>query len=333
MSTMANKQIKEIVMGFAVRLAGVVLAGVGVLSGCSTLTGDGVQSAVAMACGQLDIAVAYGNQKAGLTVADEHYVLNQVEAASGAKYQGQDDPSIQLWNKGDRALLSVGDRRWPECVRKGALAEPFLAQGNEPSWQVSVDGGQLTLTELGRSEPLVADYSVSASSERGQTLTAEGAGRTIVMDTAPQLCRDSMAEMVYPSQVRLTVDGDSRQGCGGDPQRLLQGVEWVVEDINHGGIIDSSRITINFLPEGRVAGRASCNNYMGSYQLTGEGLSFGQAASTMMACAPALMNQERAFLQVLAEVNSFDINPTGALILNTADGRSLRAYGSQSLRP
>ena len=37
---------------------------------------------------------------------------------------------------------------------------------------------------------------------------------------------------------------------------------WVVEDILGGGIIDSSRVTLDF-SEQRVAGRASCNSYQG----------------------------------------------------------------------
>lgn len=319
-------------MEFVAKLAGVAIASLGVLSGCSTLSGSDAPSTVAMACGQLDVTVDYDDHSAELTVADEHYRLVQVEAASGSKYLGQEDPSMIFWNKGSNATLAVGQRSWPECVPKGAIAEPFQAQGNEPAWQVSVDAGQMTLRELGRPTPMVADYTVTDSSDRGQTLTAETDEGTVVLKTAPQLCRDSMADMVYPHQVRLEIGGIERQGCGGDPQRLLQGVEWVVEDIDHRGIIDNSRVTINFLPEGRVAGRASCNNFMGGYQLTGEGLSFGQAATTMMACAPALMNQERTFLEVLADVNRFDINSTGALILHTADGRTLRAYGSPSLK-
>lgn len=303
-----------------------------VLTGCSGLGGAGEAPATApMACGQLDITVSYRGDHASLLVGDEQYSLVQIPAASGARYQGDEQPEIQLWNKGGNALLSVGNRSWPQCVPRGTIAEPFRAHGNEPFWQVAVDGETFSLTQPDSVKAAATGYNRVASNAAGQTLAADLDGRPVVLETAPQLCRDSMSGMAFPHQARLTIDGARLEGCAGDPQLLLQGVEWVVEDIDRGGIIDSSRITINFLPEGRLAGRASCNNYMGSYQLSGEGLSVGQTASTMMACAPALMHQERRFLEVLGAVSRFDIHPTGALILETADGHTLRAYGEQSL--
>lgn len=314
--------------------AGVALTTAAGLSGCSYLGGSGTAPATAaLACGQLDITVNYRGDGATLAVGDEQYSLVQVPAASGAKYQGDEDPEIQLWNKGNVTMLSVGNRSWPQCVPQGSIAEPFTARGNEPFWHVAVDGGQLSLKRMGADEVGPAGYEVASSNVTGQTLKATLNGQTVVLETAPQLCRDTMSGMAYPHQARLSIDGEKLAGCAGDPALLLQGVEWVVEDIDNGGIIDRSRVTINFLPENRVAGRASCNGFMGGYQLTGEGLTFGQAATTMMACAPALMNQERKFLEVLGNVQRFDISRTGALILQTGDGRTLRAYGAQSLTP
>lgn len=104
----------------------------------------------------------------------------------------------------------------------------------------------------------------------------------------------------------------------------LIGPEWVVEDIDNKGIIDSSRITLNFDTEGRVAGRSGCNQYTGSYSL-GEGLSIGQIAQTKMACPPALMDQEQKFTLLLNAIDSFTLDNKGALILETADGHSITA--------
>ena len=68
---------------------------------------------------------------------------------------------------------------------------------------------------------------------------------------------------------------------------------WVVEDILGGGIIESSRVTLNF-SEQRVAGQASCNAYQGTWSLEDGQLSIGDVAVTMMACPGALMNQAAA---------------------------------------
>lgn len=113
-------------------------------------------------------------------------------------------------------------------------------------------------------------------------------------------------------------------GCSGDPARLLQSGEWVVEDINAAGIIDRSRVSLNFGSDGRVNGRASCNNFMGEYRLTGEGLTIEAPATTRKICAPALMEQEQRVLHNLQTLHSFDFDETGALVLRSLDG-SLKA--------
>lgn len=106
---------------------------------------------------------------------------------------------------------------------------------------------------------------------------------------------------------------------------LLTGGEWVVEDIGGKGIIDASRVTLNFGEDGRLAGRASCNRYNAGYTLE-DGLRLvGAVAATRMACAPALMDQEGRFLRLLGEIEKFHFDVTGALILTTASGQTLLA--------
>jgi heat shock protein HslJ len=57
--------------------------------------------------------------------------------------------------------------------------------------------------------------------------------------------------------------------------------------------------------------------------LTGEGLTFGPAAATRMACPGALMQIESAFLAVLARVTHFDMRD-GALLLMAGDRVALQ---------
>ena len=107
----------------------------------------------------------------------------------------------------------------------------------------------------------------------------------------------------------------------------------MVEDLAGTGIIDRSRITIEFLEDNRLAGRASCNRYTGTYQLRGDGVAIGPLASTRMACAPALMNQEDRFLRLLGEVTSVRIGQQGELLLSTPDGETMRAFQSDHDSP
>lgn len=104
----------------------------------------------------------------------------------------------------------------------------------------------------------------------------------------------------------------------------LQGSTWVAEDIGGQGLIDNSRATLKFLPEGRMAGKASCNNYFGGYTLDGSKLTTSQMGSTRMACLPALMGQEDNFLRILGLVNRYEFTRDGALLLRTDKGESLR---------
>jgi heat shock protein HslJ len=56
----------------------------------------------------------------------------------------------------------------------------------------------------------------------------------------------------------------------------------------------------------RVSGSGGCNRLMGSYELNGELLKFGQMAGTMMAC-PEGMDTEQVFLKSLAQVTRWKI--------------------------
>ncbi len=90
---------------------------------------------------------------------------------------------------------------------------------------------------------------------------------------------------------------------------------WIVEDVNSGGIIDSSRIEITFSNDGGVSGSTGCNRFTGQYTLDDSTLSFGPLATTERACAPALNQQEARVLAALNAVESWSLDETGALIL------------------
>ncbi len=72
----------------------------------------------------------------------------------------------------------------------------------------------------------------------------------------------------------------------------LLGQEWVIEDIAGGGVIDNSHASLHFLPEGRLAGSATCNRFFGSYESAAATLRIQTAGATKMACPPALRHQD-----------------------------------------
>ncbi len=105
----------------------------------------------------------------------------------------------------------------------------------------------------------------------------------------------------------------------------LLGQEWVVESIAGGGVIDSSRATLQFLRDGRVVGNATCNRFFGSYEMKGSTLRIEPAGATRMACPTALMHQEDKLLELLRAVKSYRIDKTGALVLGTPGGQTILA--------
>jgi heat shock protein HslJ len=72
----------------------------------------------------------------------------------------------------------------------------------------------------------------------------------------------------------------------------------------------------------RAAGSAGCNRYSAAYTMRGEGLTFGPAAATKMAC-PDGMEFEGSFFGMLTQVTTYEV--TGStLVLRGVDGSLAR---------
>lgn len=117
----------------------------------------------------------------------------------------------------------------------------------------------------------------------------------------------------------------------------LVGGEWRIEDIAGGGVIDMAQANLSFSADGQLSGSATCNRLIGRYEATsklaesdeknieGGELKFDALGTTMMACPEALEHQERKLLKLLAKVERFNIDQTGALILHTSNGERITA--------
>jgi prepilin-type processing-associated H-X9-DG protein len=275
-------------------------------------------------CGDLTITVGFLDDLLRLDAGGEAIDLKQVESASGALFSAGTEPPTTFWSKGDRATLVLHGVTWPECVMQQAAAPAFRAGGNEPGWFLVIDGAGLALTTRYGEERLTAlGYTVETTG-KVRRYRAEVDGRTVAVTVEDRLCTDTMSGMPHPSTVSVMVDEERLEGCGGEPLALLQEGEWVVEAIDGQPVMADSRPTLAFA-DGHVAGSASCNRYTGGFTLTGESLTVAQVATTMMACPPALMAQERLFLDVLAAVRGFALDPDGTLVLRTPDQRTLTA--------
>jgi len=70
----------------------------------------------------------------------------------------------------------------------------------------------------------------------------------------------------------------------------------------------------------QVSGSGGCNRLVGTYTLSGDHLSFGHTAGTMMACLEG-MDTEKAFLQVLQQVDGWKISGQHLELFDTGGKR------------
>lgn len=248
--------------------------------------------------------------------------LKEVVSASGAKYEAIDDPRTTVWTKGDRATVVVAGEPWPECTLEPAGPRPFRARGNEPFWSLEMSDRGLRFSTPDSKLQGPAPAMQASAGVRRYTGTLQG--KPVAVTVTPSLCNDTMTGMPYPARVELQFDGRTWRGCGGEPVQLLLG-EWIVTDIDGARPVEGSRATLAFGEDGRLSGSGSCNRYTASFKLTGEGLTVGQAAGTMMACEPRLMAQEKRFLDLLQQVQRFEIGAAGELVLIAPSGRKITA--------
>lgn len=102
--------------------------------------------------------------------------------------------------------------------------------------------------------------------------------------------------------------GDEQGSVGTDP-RDLTGVVWTLDGSSMADLVDDvpsgATVTLAF-EDGQAHGSAACNSYGGSYEAGDDGsLSLDGFAVTEMACEPALMALESAYLEALGAVTGF----------------------------
>ena len=94
-----------------------------------------------------------------------------------------------------------------------------------------------------------------------------------------------------------------------DPR--LEDKKWVLTELQGKTVSIKESMKVAFIQfemeTSKFHGNGSCNNFFGSYELfEGGKLSFGNAASTMMACPD--MELEKAFLEILSQADNYSVS-------------------------
>ena len=101
--------------------------------------------------------------------------------------------------------------------------------------------------------------------------------------------------------VGIAADGDAEIPLGGAVVEACR--DGVVGPVV---VEPGTRPTAVFGADGGLSGSASCNTFNNTYQVDGEQISFGPAASTMMACDTG-MDQEAAYFSALEAAATYTI--------------------------
>lgn len=161
----------------------------------------------------------------------------------------------------------------------GPAVDPLIARGEQPGWQLTVTPARIVFATDDNS--LVVDEPNTAG-----TVPKNGrlAGQRIQVETMTQPCALSSAN--YAQTVRVTVNGQVRNGCGGDQSRGLSlgAGTWTVLSVNNRPTPLDRPFTAQF-GGGRLSLQLGCNRLNAPYALAGRVLSAGTVAKTRMACA------------------------------------------------
>jgi putative lipoprotein len=266
----------------------------------------------------------------------------QVESAIGAALRGDATYAIN----GDGKLV-INSANGTEIV---AGRPPAIALSGT-SWTVDGIGGVAVVAGSEPSITFTSDGQINGTTgcnrffggyaQEGGKLTFSGVGMTKMACMGDGIMQQEMAFAdILSGAAAASVDGAGKltimgeKGVGfvavpvlaedapvADPA-VLQGAAWIVEDINRGGVIDNSRLTLIFGADGRVSGSTNCNGFSGTYSVDGRKLTLSPLAMTRRAClAPALSMQEAKYTGALNGELSWAITGDGALELTGDVGR------------
>lgn len=92
------------------------------------------------------------------------------------------------------------------------------------------------------------------------------------------------------------------------PLPTLVGTNWIVSTIADQPIIEGTSIFATFGQDGRVSGNDGCNNFNGSFTVSGNQLTFNpNMISTKMACQPDIDQQAAAFTTSLLATTHYEL--------------------------
>ena len=118
-------------------------------------------------------------------------------------------------------------------------------------------------------------------------------------------------------------------GCSVEPLTLQNDVTYIAEWIGGDPVVGRNPVSLTF-SEDRAYGNAGCNHWFASYQLDGQTLRFTEIGSTRKMCAEHIMKQEQHFLELLSQIERWDVSKIDQLRFWPTEGAPLRVWPEQN---
>ena len=153
----------------------------------------------------------------------EVYKLPRAISASGARYC---DGVNEFWNKGDMAMITIGDKSYQNCElvhpneRQMKLpADYFWALSNDPLWSLTIFDSEIAVFFDKKNKVYRFPSATLVDSEEGEKVyTAQSDEHTVKVVITTQKCYDKKSDQTFPNHVKLIIDGKEYNGCGTSPQ-------------------------------------------------------------------------------------------------------------------
>ena len=115
-------------------------------------------------------------------------------------------------------------------------------------------------------------------------------------------------------------DSGSNGGSTQDPAEL-EGKSWILTQmLTAGGQTQIVEVGVSAEFGGMtISGTSGCNSYHASYEANGSEISFGPIAGTKRLCPEPERSTEDRYLQLLAEIGSYEVSGR-AMSMNDTDG-------------
>ena len=116
-------------------------------------------------------------------------------------------------------------------------------------------------------------------------------------------------------------DGGSGSDGGAQDPAALEGESWILTQMQTaGGQTQTVQVPVSAEFDGStISGTSGCSSYHASYEATGSEISFGPIAATMKICPEDEQSTEDRYLQLLADIGSFEVSDR-SMSMNDQDG-------------